>query len=58
MNRSLLDIPAEERFFEDYVAGSVYEFGSVKVEENEIIEFARRYDPQPFRHIRCTSRQL
>jgi acyl dehydratase len=48
MNRSLLDIPAEERFFEDYVAGSVYEFGTVKVEENEIIEFARRYDPQPF----------
>jgi acyl dehydratase len=48
MNRSLLDIPAEERFFEDYVAGSVYEFGSVQVEEHEIIEFARRYDPQPF----------
>ena len=48
MNGSLLDIPAEERFFEDYIAGSVYEFGSVKVEENEIIEFARRYDPQPF----------
>ena len=48
MNRSLLDIPAEERFFEDYVAGSVYEFGSIKVEENEIIEFARQYDPQPF----------
>jgi acyl dehydratase len=50
MERSLLDIPAEERFFEDYMAGSVYEFGSVKVEESEIIEFARRYDPQPF-HI-------
>ena len=48
MDRSLLDIPAEERFFEDYVAGSVYEFGSVKVDENEIIEFAQRYDPQPF----------
>ncbi len=48
MNGSLLDIPAEKRFFEDYVEGSVYEFGSVKVEKKEIIEFARRYDPQPF----------
>ena len=41
MNGSLLDLKAEERFFEDYVAGSVYEFGSVKVEEHEIIEFAQ-----------------
>jgi acyl dehydratase len=47
---SLLNIPAEKRFFEDYVEGSVYEFGSVKVEEKEIIEFAWRYDPQLF-HI-------
>lgn len=48
MSGSLLDMPAEKRFFEDYVEGSVYEFGSVKVEEREIIEFARRYDPQIF----------
>jgi acyl dehydratase len=50
MNKSLLDIPPEERYLEDYTAGSVYEFGSAAVEEKEIIEFARRYDPQPF-HI-------
>ena len=50
MNKSLLDIPPEERYLEDYTAGSVYEFGSAVVEEKEIIEFARRYDPQPF-HI-------
>jgi len=30
------------------VPGAVYEFGSVVVEEREIIEFARRYDPQVF----------
>jgi acyl dehydratase len=48
MNGSLLDIPAEKRFFEDYVEGSMYEFGSVEVEEKEIIEYARRYDPQLF----------
>jgi acyl dehydratase len=38
------------RYFEDYAVGAVYEFGSVLVEEGEIIDFARRYDPQVF-HI-------
>jgi acyl dehydratase len=42
------NVPIEQRYFEDYVPGSVYEFGSVKVEEQEIIEFARKYDPQVF----------
>jgi acyl dehydratase len=37
-----------ERYFEDYVPGSVYEFGSLPVTELEIIEFARRFDPQDF----------
>ena len=45
---ALLNIPAEERYFEDYIAGSVYEFGAVTVEEKEIIEYATRYDPQIF----------
>jgi acyl dehydratase len=39
-----------ERYFEDYVLGATAEFGSVKVEEADIIEFAKRYDPQEF-HI-------
>lgn len=38
------------RYFEDYVTGSVSEYGSLTVEEADIIEFARRYDPQEF-HI-------
>ncbi len=37
-----------DRYFEDYPTGSVYEFGSIPVEEKEIIDFARRFDPQPF----------
>ena len=37
-----------DRYFEDYVPGSTEEFGSVKVTEQEIVEFATRYDPQPF----------
>ena len=42
--------PIEDRYFEDYVAGSVHEFGRITVEEHDVVEFARRYDPQPF-HI-------
>lgn len=41
---------AHERYFEDYEPGGVYEFGPVTVTEPEIIEFAQRFDPQPF-HI-------
>lgn len=40
--------PVTERYFEDYVPGSVYEYGTVSVEESEIIEFGMRFDPQDF----------
>ncbi len=35
-------------YFEDFVPGRVFELGSIDVSEDEIIEFATRYDPQPF----------
>jgi acyl dehydratase len=37
----------DNRYFEDYVPGHTYEFGTITVSEPEIIEFARRFDPQP-----------
>ncbi|WP_236788987.1 MaoC family dehydratase [Amycolatopsis sp. GM8] len=37
-----------DRYFEDYVQGSTHELGSTKVTEAEILEFATKYDPQPF----------
>ena len=40
--------PPDRRFFEDYHEGNVYEFGTITISEPEIIEFARRYDPQSF----------
>ena len=40
----------DQRFFEDYVPGESYEFGGRVVDETELVDFARRYDPQPF-HI-------
>jgi acyl dehydratase len=48
MANSTFSVLANERYFEDYIPDSVYEFGSIVVEEKEIIEFAKRYDPQVF----------
>jgi acyl dehydratase len=36
----------DDRYFEDYVEGDVYSFGSIEVEEDEVIAFAKRFDPQ------------
>ncbi len=36
------------RYFEDFEEGQVYELGSRIVTRDEIIAFAREYDPQPF----------
>lgn len=43
-------VPLQQRYFEDYAVGEVFEFGDYLITEEEIIDFARRYDPQPF-HI-------
>ncbi len=42
----MLPANAEDRRFEDYEAGAVHEFGSVHLTEDEIVAFARLYDPQ------------
>jgi acyl dehydratase len=48
MNLSTFATPIEDRYFEDYIVGSVYKFGVIAVKEAEIIDFARRFDPQVF----------
>jgi acyl dehydratase len=35
-------------YFEDFEIGSYQQYGSYFVSEEEIIEFAAKYDPQPF----------
>ena len=35
-----------ERCFEDYTVGATYDCGSTTVTEDDIIAFARQYDPQ------------
>ena len=37
-------------YMEDYVVGSVHEYGSIRVTEEEVVDFAGRYDPHYF-HI-------
>jgi len=39
-----------DRYFENYLVGEFQEFGQVSLSEAEIIDFARKYDPQYF-HI-------
>ncbi len=37
--------PPEDRYFEDYTPGAVLELGSIAVDEDEVLEFGRRYVP-------------
>jgi len=48
MGAMTFTVPLTNRYFEDYAAGTVHEFGSTEVVEAEMIAFARRFDPQPF----------
>ncbi len=38
----------EARYFEDYVVGEVRDVGTISLSEAEIIDFAKKYDPQDF----------
>ncbi|CAA7625691.1 Acyl dehydratase [Candidatus Terasakiella magnetica] len=40
--------PITDRYFEDYAKGAVHQFGSIAVEEDEVIAFAKKFDPQDF----------
>lgn len=51
MTRALSDADfatsPEERGFEDYHVGAVYEFGHLTMDQDRLLEFAREFDPQP-----------
>jgi acyl dehydratase len=46
MNATVFSVPINERYFEDYVPGPVFEYGSIAVTEAEVIDFAKKFDPQ------------
>lgn len=37
--------PPEDRYWDDYVPGSVHEFGTIAVDEEEVLAFGRRFVP-------------
>ena len=41
-----MTLDSNPRYFEDYPPGAVFEGGAITVSESDILEFARRYDPQ------------
>ena len=45
MNRSTFTTLPGNRYFEDYVTAAVHEFGSIAVEEREVIDFGKRFVP-------------
>jgi acyl dehydratase len=44
MSRPFSSAP-QNRYFEDYIVGSVHEFGALLVDESEVIDFGRRFVP-------------
>jgi acyl dehydratase len=44
----VFNTPINDRYFEDYIEGDIYRFGSIAVEADEVIAFAKRFDPQVF----------
>jgi acyl dehydratase len=48
MNSSDFFHPSGNRYFEDYIPGLVHEFGSITVDEDEVLEFGKRYVPLPY----------
>ncbi len=41
-------MPVRDRYFEDYCVGEQVEFGAYEMSEEQIVAFARAFDPQPF----------
>ena len=45
MSESGFAHPPENRYWDDYVPGAVHEFGTVSVDEEEVLAFGRRFVP-------------
>jgi len=48
MKISTFNNTTQERYLEDFVEGTVYEFGPATITEEEIILFGKSFDPQVF----------
>jgi len=45
MSLSIFSLPSAERYFEDYVAGSIYEYGPASVDASEAYRFIKQFGP-------------
>ena len=48
ISASQTDGHADVLYFEDFPAGEIVEYGGVDVSAEDIVAFAREFDPQPF----------
>jgi acyl dehydratase len=48
MTGNKFSTPITDRYFEDYIPGSIYEFGTISVTQEQILAFAIEFDPQDF----------
>lgn len=48
LDQAEFDATIGDRRFEDYVPGGIYEYGAITLDEADIIDFGRRWDPQSF----------
>jgi acyl dehydratase len=48
MTGNTFSTPITDRYFEDYIPGSIYEFGTILVTQEQILAFAKDFDPQDF----------
>ena len=48
MNKGNFSTATQERYLEDYVEGTIHEFGPVTITEDEIVQFGKKFDPQLF----------
>ncbi|HKU96123.1 MAG TPA: MaoC family dehydratase [Vineibacter sp.] len=50
-------MPGPLRYWEDYEVGVPYDLGSQTISQDEIVAFARQFDPQPFHVDPAAARQ-
>ena len=48
MSKSNFSTTSQERYLEDYVLGTIHEFGPITITEDEIVQFGKKFDPQLF----------
>jgi acyl dehydratase len=48
---------ADNRYFEDYLAGAVHEFGAIAVDEQEVLDFGKRFVPLSYHTDREAAKQ-